>query len=116
MEIVEGPDTGEYWFNEFWVTESADPLKGQVQLRYYGLRSIDGKITHIHPSQDTVMQFGWRGEEGESRVDIVEFQSQTIIQFRWDGGDWVTVYPGPVTSFCALDNPGNPMRSWGNPK
>ena len=116
MKIDAGPISPFYVYNEFKVTDSENQLKGQVQFRFNGLRSIDGYITQIHPSQDTVMQFAWKGDEGESRDEIVDIQSQTIVQFRWDGGDWVTVYPGPVTSFCALDNPGKFMRSWGNPK
>ena len=69
MEIVGGPYDGTFWINEFEATESADPIKGQVQLRLSGLTSIDEGITEIHPSQDTVMQLSWHGDEGEYQID-----------------------------------------------
>jgi hypothetical protein len=114
MKITTGPFSPDEYYNEFEATVDVSPIKGQVQLRPLGLTSIDGDITKIHPSQDTVMQATW-GAIQQSRKEMVEIRSQTIMQFRWDGGDWVTVYPGPVTSYCASDI-GNFMRSWGNPK
>jgi len=72
MKIDAGPISPFHVYNEFTVTDTVNPLKGQVQFRFNGLRSIDGKITHIHPSQDTVMQFAWRGEEDVSRDEKVD--------------------------------------------
>jgi hypothetical protein len=111
ISVISGPFTGATWSNEFEVAEPATLIDGQVQLRVFGLISMDGPQTVINPAQDTIMQVTWAFFE--SRNEANDLRSATTVVFRWDDGDWVNVLPSPVTSLCAWDNPGRFLRSWG---
>jgi hypothetical protein len=113
--ILTGPFAGFTWSNEFTVSETAELYKGQVQMRIGGLITIndpDNPVFEIHPKQDTVMQVTWATED-ESREEVLAIAQNSTFEFRWDGGEWVTIEPGPVRSQCALVNPSSFLRSWG---
>jgi hypothetical protein len=109
------PDMGSGSFTSSFMVEETAPLhRGEVELRFYGLVSIDGVLDPptIHPDQDTVMQLGWATDEELTRQDLVEDRTETTVQFIWDGGEAVEVEAGPITSLCAFDNPGRFLRDY----
>lgn len=96
---------------QFLVTPMAPLLKDQVQLRGLGLLSSQGVLHEIHPAQDTVMQLSWLSAR-PTRQEAKAWSESLVVMFRWDGGDWVVVPAGPVTSYCTR-NPGLFWRRWG---
>jgi hypothetical protein len=64
------------------------------------MRSLDqAGLTEINPAQDTFMQVTIG--PGMTKTEAVAYAQSAVIQFRWDGGAWVTVAPGPVA--CVPD-------------
>ena len=102
---------------DFYVTDAAPLHKGQVQLRFLGMRSVDDVVTEINPAQDTVMQvtfvYGNPDFTPGTREQAEAQRAAISVQVRWDGGGWITLPSGPLTKFCAVANPGRFMRSWG---
>lgn len=101
-----------FYFNS---TPDAPLYPGQVRLGFWGIHSSSqAGLTEINPAQDSFMQVTMNGFL--SRQDAVAYAQSAAIQFRWDGGDWVTVEPGPIN--CAPNawsgQTGYYMRIWAN--
>lgn len=94
----------------FEVTSAAPLHQGVVELRFYGLVSIDGPVTEIHPEQDTVMELSWLYEEDMTPPERLAFRDGLVVEFQWDGGGFFTVPAGPIVSYCTFDNPGRFMH------
>lgn len=99
----------------FEVADGSPLITGQVLLRYWGLLSREGPTLSIHPDQDTAMQISWTYELDMSMADMKTERDGIIVEFRWDGGDYMVVTAGPIRSYCAVLNNGNFMRAWGGP-
>ncbi len=102
---------------DFQVTDAAPLHKGQVQLRFTALHSVDGVVSEINPAQDTVMQltliYGNPDFTPGTREQAKAQRAAVTVQMRWDSGGWITVPSGPLTKLCAFANPGRLMRNWG---
>jgi hypothetical protein len=82
----------------FQSTEDSPIYPGQVRLGFWGIHSIDiAGLDEINPAQDTFMQVSQTNFV--SREDAQAYADSAVVQFSWDGGDWVTISPGPVN--CA---------------
>jgi hypothetical protein len=100
-----------YTYLDMPVNPDADLYKGQVYLRYWALLYQDMMLPAVHPDQDTVFQISW--PTFESSAEAKAFAQTVEVYVSWDGGEWIIVPQGPVTSNCAFNNPGHNMRSWG---
>jgi len=100
----------------FEVTEDAPLYKGQVFLRLWGLTSLEDSIDDlkIHPDQDTVLQLSWTYPEDYDANERKAERDSLIVEFKWDGNEYVTISAGPIVSFCSVTNQGHYMRNWGN--
>jgi hypothetical protein len=96
----------------FEVTSEALLHRGVVELRFYGLLSIDGPVTEmaIHPQQDTVMELSWLHEEGLTQAERQAVRDALLVEFQWDDGAFVSIPAGPIMSYCTFDNPGRFMH------
>src|SRR5574341_357696 len=82
----------------FQSTEDAPLYPGQVRIGFWGIHAIDvGGLDEINPAQDSFMQLSQT--DFASRENAQASADSAVVQFSWDGGDWVTIAPGPVT--CA---------------
>lgn len=96
----------------FQSTYDAPLYAGQVRIGFFGIRWRDiGGLGEINPAQDSFMQvtFGFATRE-EARA----YADSTIVQFSWDGGEWIDIPPRPVN--CApgafSDQVGYYYRHW----
>lgn len=103
-------EIGPLYFN---VDENASLYPGQVFVRFFGLTWLEGATLSIHPDQDTVMQLSWVYEKDMTARERNAFQEDLIVEFKWDGGAYVTVPAGPVISLCTEFNHGFFFRTWG---
>jgi hypothetical protein len=99
----------------FDVTNAAPLYRGQVTLRWGGLKTAPmwTDISEINPSQNTVFQVAFDGV-GTSHQESVERQKGTAVRIKWDDGDWVDLPKGPVVKACSFYNPSLFQRSWGH--
>lgn len=94
----------------FEVTTAAPLHQGHVELRLFGLISIDGPVTEIHPDQETVMELSWLHEEGLTPAERQAVRDALLEEFQWDGGGFVAIPAGPIVSYCTFENPGRFMH------
>lgn len=105
------PSGNENCHVEFQASAEVPRRKGQVILRFWGLTSVEGVVEEINPAQDTALQLTWLASP--PRAEAADSRLATTLQVHWDGGEWVDVPAGPLTNWCAYDNPAHFMRSWG---
>jgi len=97
----------------FNVEENAPMYTGQVFLRFFGLTWLEGTTLSIHPDQDTLMQLSWAYEDYLTAKERKAIQEALVVEFMWDGGEYVTVPAGPIMSYCSAFNHGYFTRVWG---
>jgi len=112
---VTNPDSSVQEFGPvyFSVDENAPIYTGQVFLRFFGLTGLEGPTISIHPDQDTAMQLSWVYEKDLTARERNAFQEDLVVEFKWDGGAYVTVPAGPIMSLCTEFNHGFFFRTWG---
>lgn len=92
--------------------ETAPLYDSNVRLGLLGIRSVDGGLATyaLNPEQETFMQTTWYSNLTE---DLRFLHDHLVMQVVIDGGDPITIYPGPVVNTCSSSSDGAFEREWG---